>query len=914
MKKLFNKKGYTMTYAIIVIGLLLILTGSVTFISYYNLKTARIGGHVNTSFYANDGAIEEALTELNQYTYNAEVKAWERIDDHSFVVDDSKWVDFLTRIYQDVNNGTDGFTIEKGNELIALALKGEFETTFFNELYNGQQATHPFYNPSGITLSERYLDYNGYTGITLTSKPTLQPFIVSKLTENDFTADHIVSPDDIQPMTISHFKTVDEKSDGTLVDGSNGFTLTIKSDGTYHKYQKELEVNLHVVAPDYEFSVAMLTENIVMYGNDLANYALVANDNLVVLDGPVFVDGDVYAYGNYLSADKSSYGHVDVHYNLPRDHYGGVVIGYRRAPSGSDVRVYGSSVVDNFAKGSTRLYESDTVGQLTVSGNVASRNSIKIDVSKAKGNDVVPKNSYLKVSQDVYANSIYIRPDTIDAELIVGDDLMMYADLFVSGENASIQLGRAETAPSISENRSTYQPSTGELWGLHDINLAAGELYTRTGSIIISREAVSPSILANGIYLNGVVRYDVEGKGLRTPQESDPVVSYKTGESLTTYKNAIYYQSLLTDDIYQNGVFAFLSGFGKAGNLYDLISFSLDPTSTVKLDQVDYRSNHFYTMGYFASTDDDNIYKKVADADKNILKIRQAVVDSNNQFLGVHALGIVAFENVADGSGKGKVYNINKTDYNFDNTIKNNLLVGGVDKSINLLGFTYEKSDGTYREENLFAQWLDVMINDEDGDDSNDVLRKSVPLTSMTSTAIGLYNNDPTKDVYINFPASYFGSDGLPKDDHIYIKGNGGNTLNLEGTIVSRGNVYVYADAGEVVNYKGNIISEKTIYLFGAGIKNLEHDKQVIYELIHNNDGDENDPSDDGLSGLYFATYGRTVVATANSVSKGFALSLTNNQTDSNRITLNYVSSADPNGTNIIDSNSVKIDSWVETD
>ena len=112
MRKYLNKKGYTLTYAIVVIGLLLIVTGSVTFISYYNLKTARIGGQVNTSFYANDGAMEEALTELNQYVYNAEVKAWDHINEHTFI-NDPDWGDFLERIYQDVNNNTPGFSIEK---------------------------------------------------------------------------------------------------------------------------------------------------------------------------------------------------------------------------------------------------------------------------------------------------------------------------------------------------------------------------------------------------------------------------------------------------------------------------------------------------------------------------------------------------------------------------------------------------------------------------------------------------------------------------------------------------------------------------------------------------------------------------------------------------------------------------------
>jgi len=184
-------------------------------------------------------------------------------------------------------------------------------------------------------------------------------------------------------------------------------------------------------------------------------------------------------------------------------------------------------------------------------------------------------------------------------------------------------------------------------------------------------------------------------------------------------------------------------------------------------------------------------------------------------------------------------------------------------------------------------------------------------IPNLNSTSFALYNNDPTKDIYINFPDSYYGGDGKPIDtDNIYVKGVNSTIENLEGTIVSKGNVYIYSKAGETLNYKGNIISEKSIYLFGQGNKNFELDEQVVYGMIHKN------PE---LVDVYMTDFGRDIsipqgVGTGTTVEANFAVNVENNTDDSNKITINYVSNANPNGTNIIDSNAIVIDSWREID
>ncbi len=906
MKKYLNKKGYTLTYAIVVIGLLLIVTGSVTFISYYNLKTARIGGQVNTSFYANDGAMEEALTELNQYVYNAEVKAWDHINEHNFIVNDSDWVDFLERIYQDVNNGVEGFSIEKGNELIAAALKGEFESMFFSELLN-KPVTHQFFVASKDDLKDRYLDFDGYTGVVIDSTSTLKPDMITKFKSTTFTADNIVSPDTAISVDAFNFDLITVNSDGSFfVDTENpnndGFTISFRTDGTYHDYQKKLEVNTHVVAPDYEFSVAMLTENFEMYKNKLTSYGLVSNDNIVVMDGDVTVHGDIYAYGNYKD-EIGNLGHIDVMYNLPRDNYGGIVVGYKDT---SD-EIYTSDVIDN-----EFTYSGDVSGTLTVNGMASTRNSVKLETSA----------SSLNVSKDINANNLYVRDNTDSVNVNVADDIMLYSDIFIAGKNTTIKVGNSSPSIIDGTSRKTFRYSNGEIWGLHHDNPASGDAYTRLGSIIISSKAENPLIEANGVFLNGVIRYDVEGHEVRNPAVDADMTSYRTGESFTTYNNAQYYQTLMSDNIYQNGVFAFLSSFANSSGVnFDMISFD----ALAGVNQVAYRSNHYFTMGYMANNPsafglDDNYYKKVSDADKSILQLRDPNPDANGQFYGVHSPGIIAFKDIDENTSK--VYNISKTQVDFDSTKFDEILSDdtsndsdeAVDKEINLLGYRFEDGD-VYREENLFDKWLDFNV----GTEASPVARPSVPLKSMTATSFGIYNNDPSKDVYVNFPSSFYNGDGSPKDpDHIYIKGVSDSIENLEGVIVSKGDIYIYADAREVLNLNGSVISEKSIYLLGSGDKVITSNNQdeMIYGIIHKADGDENDSADDGLPGLFMTEYGRRMAVPSGAVSvrPGFGATIENNTDLDNKVTINYVSQAKQNGTNIIESNAIIIDSWREID
>lgn len=839
-----NKKGYTLTYAIIVIGLLLILTGSVTLISYYNLKTSRIGGNVNTSFYANDAALEEAISELKVYTYNAEVAAWNRIRNPN-MLNEPTWSNFLNAIYEDINNNV--MTIDQGNDVVARALRGEFESTFYNNLYSGTHASHAFFD-SGQFGVNKYLDFSAYSGLQVTAVSSLDSGIVAVLEDEDIVTDSDKSLDSIVTADASPVITVS----GISLNGDGSFDFKISSDGTYHKFNKQLEVDLTIQAPKYEFSVAMLQKNIALSRNKATNQVLLANGHIVFAEGTSNVEGDIYAYGQS----------IDVKYNGPRDNYGGIILGYEQ----DAYAAYESSTLEN-----QMGYNTDRSGAASITGNVATRNAIKMETS----------NSALTVSENVYANAFYVRPSSSNTSTTVLDNMFLYADLYIGGDNASVVVGNTTPSFAGATNRNTYRPTDGEIWGLHDANFAAGDEYTRTGSIIISTNASNPSITANGIYLFGVSRFSAFDTDIFATQSKKQ--AYKSGESMTTYKNSQYYQTLLSDNIYQSGVFATLKQFTDAANSgikYDLVTFA---NFYNNLNQVQYRSNHYYTMGFAASQDTENIYKKISDSDKAIIKLRDTLKNSDGEYYAVATTGLIAFDDISNAA-KGLVVNSTKTPSLGLDTLSKSILRTDelVDEKISLLGFTKKTGSDTYSEVSLFNSWFNTGAN-------------SVPLTSSASSDVALYNKDASKDIFIN---------ATGPSGSINILGLGTSDEKFTGTLVSAGDIYINADAGERVTFTGNIISQKNIYFIGAGEKKIIHNELDIYKAIN---------SQDALKAFYHTNNGKQLQVHLNSKDAGFDVTLANNDAESEKIRINYVSDAITDGTNVTESNSVIINNWTET-
>lgn len=829
-----NKKGYTLTYAIIIIGLLLILTASVIMITYMNFKFARTGGQINTSFYASDGALEEALTELSRYSYNAEVKAWEEVNSINYAIE--PWYGFLNDIYDDID--ADVLSIDEGNQLISDAIRGVFDSTYYNELLDssaGNPAYHNFYN-AGLSGTAKYLDFSGYTGVTFQADAEVKISILTALGTTLFVPDDIIAPSDSNPADVESVTVSD-------VALTKEIRMTIVSDGTYHEKNKRLSVDVSLLPPDYNFSTSLKTESISLRKNDITDQALAAKGSIFFLEGDTMVDGNIYGYGDQ----------IDFANDQPRQTYGGITVG----------------------DGSTTM-------NVTVTGDVASRNAF----------NVYAPNSNVSVGSGLYVNNLYFAPSAEDANVTIDKDLYMYSDLFVGANRVSVSIDTSNPDAGLdrlSLNPNEYIPTSGNLVGLLSLHPVAGDGYTRTGSIIVSETVEAPSITCNGLFLNGVVRYNLLQKDhFKSSGDED---AYKTGESFTTNQNKTYYQTLGLGSIYQSGVVSFLQEFiidpnidpDDPSNILSLISFN--DALDASLDQKEFRAIHYYSMGYNAfieHRDSSAPYSlnDISAVDKSIIKLRNPVRNpSTSAFYGVNANGIIQFKSAETLGQDGKVYH---PDIINTAAISNNqdALSRTIDEKANILGYSDYTNIGSDRhsEVNLFNAWLNNSASPVLPIDASDV-------------KVAVYNNDPSKDIYINYDVLHGG--------HIDISGqlNVANEI-FEGTVVTRGNIYI--NSSDLVTFRGNLISEKNIYLVGNGQKNIVHDELAIYSAINKSTE---------LRTLYHTTTGRELAVSGTMINNDFTALVQNN---SEEINVNSVNDMVNSGTTIIDSRSMRINSWYE--
>lgn len=270
----------------------------------------------------------------------------------------------------------------------------------------------------------------------------------------------------------------------------------------------------------------------------------------------------------------------------------------------------------------------------------------------------------------------------------------------------------------------------------------------------------------------------------------------------------------------------------------------------------------------------------ISAVDKSIIKLRNPVRNpGTTAFYGVNANGLIQFKSAETGDLDGKVYH---PDIINTAAISNNqdALSRTIDEKANILGYSDYTNIGSdiFSEVNLFNAWLNNSASPVLPIDASDV-------------KVAVYNNDPSKDIYINYDVLHAG--------HIDISGqlNVANEI-FEGTVVTRGNIYI--NSSDLVTFRGNLISEKNIYLVGNGQKNIVHDELAIYSAINKSTE---------LRTLYHTTTGRELAVSGTMINNDFTALVQNN---SEEINVNSVNDMVNSGTTIIDSRSMRINSWYE--
>ncbi len=828
MKKLLNKKGYTLTYAIIIIAILLVLVSSVIFISFFNFRMSVFGKSVNKKYYDVDAAMEATVTNLVNTIYsfekeaNAEVYHYKTTSDPEAELANYLGNDFINQLNSDLGSGI--LTTEDAAKIVEHALKGKFEAAFYNKIYKSDAATFEdtqYFNEFETDINLKYPGRTSYLSPYINPSNVPDGYITgasgSNL-ENDLKAKLSFSS-----YADSGTKTFDlVYGVNTSVPNKPEISLKVSESGSPYKY---VETVIQLSAPEYTFDTGIIRELVKLKENEILNHAILSNGN-INLKGAL-VTGNIYAYGNS----------IDVNYDQDRSIYKTI----------------------------------NVLGENTISGNVETRGVVNVNANSKLN---VSGTTAATTGNNLYANALYLNGTSATA--VIKDNLYLYSDLFINGANTKLTVGTNTTNVNYYDATTTpvtkFSVDNGFIWALHDgVMTSSGgyEGYTRTGSIILSRASTDgispanyPKVKANALYLPGVIRYKVF-KGSE---------AYKTGESMTTYNNTEYYQTLGNTNIYQTGVIAELNDYDTdptptTGTVYKLIDF----IGYAGLNQVDYRKNHYYTIGYYAAQDTtDNILKDISAEDKSIIMLRNLKGEVRTpERGGIYMNGIAPLN--------GKVYRSDRTEIvTYQDTFES--AITHADRHINYLGYYgVDSSSAGLGEQAVFDKWFDipasvpeiVVINPSSALDTTGAAYQ------VTSDAEGTlyYNSD--KDIVIQagtFKGVIFTGGNVTVE----------NGAVVEGCIIARGNVILNSGAKVVYN------------------------RDIVYTNFYNN---LCNTSGTAYDIGYVKSGGRMVNITSKSTDPAFKFTFANNPSE---ISITSFDGVESEYVNILKSNTVKVLEWKE--
>ncbi len=281
VKEKLNNQGAALLFSILLLLILSILGVTLISVAISNLKINKISGEMNTAIYMADGAIEEALSEINEITHEAEATASQWINDPSMYKSTSQWHNFMSMINERLNyDGEDEsiipLTEAEATQMIEEHLENEFENKYFGQLTDDS------------ALKEEHLQLLR----DVKFRPTFDDKRSVELRDLDITSEYIVN---------------DKK-----------ITVSIISQAAYNKYNKKMSIELDIILPKYDYIIANEKYNKKIYFNNIYKRALTSEENIMAVGGDVNINGDIYAYGTFPEEV------------WPRnENVGGVIAGYK---------------------------------------------------------------------------------------------------------------------------------------------------------------------------------------------------------------------------------------------------------------------------------------------------------------------------------------------------------------------------------------------------------------------------------------------------------------------------------------------------------------------------------------------------------------------------------------------------------
>lgn len=795
MKKLLqSQKGSSFAYVLVVISILLILSGSLITLTVANYRLGLIKGGRNTAFYFADGAIDEALAEIEEISHRAEIAASETIqkEDADFKKT-AEWSTFekwlednqapepegeIGDLSDDASQGTGGegedetyLSAEEASALYSEALNKEFQKQYLLNLLQNGRVEEDYKlidvdNDAFITENDMVLKYDGaFNTNYLTSLKTIM--FDPKGTEGF---------EEIKDMTIS--VTPEYKKDDFAI------RLTIQTSGAFNIYNKGVEVVVDLVPPTYDYVTVTSLMHETMRTNDILENALTARKDIVVVGGELKTEGDVYALGSFKNTTDVS------HYEK-----GGLVIGYDTEVENDFLGLKDSLNLKNI--------QINGVGKLNVGGHLRTAASVKPS----------HKDSTLNVTGSIYADSFIVNAFAGDTQTTLQENMFLMDDLSIQASGTAFNFGNEEVI---------YSATAGDNWVIDD------SLLTYLDGVDLSVESGGASTVENGRFnspdLSSSVRVakDVDGSSINLDFLYIPGVSYidiyrnestaggdvkkyfQTGESFTTGNNFFFYQKELEEQEERTKEVYYTDGTKD----YGMLEY-VDGEGKIQ-ESPKYKVDHFLNSvrEEYEKPEEIRDTEIVPTKDKTIMTIRSMSVEgltpeqiAVKEFDDNYALGVFM--------GNGKVYNPNRLKMQ-NGDFKDIMLPANIssDLQMGLLGYR------DYRAGKLVTRLDESDPSSEMLDQYIDFSESSKFTTINKSGLLVVLEDDEDKDVYINVPAQY-----IPEGNHIVYNGS----KFIRSLVATKGDIYIYNDGDDTLTIKGTLLAGGSIVSFGSGKKVIDN-------------------------------------------------------------------------------------------
>lgn len=556
----------------------------------------------------------------------------------------------------------------------------------------------------------------------------------------------------------------------------NLIQLTLTSNGQYNQYRKPLRVAVSLIPPDYTQVVTGDSSTVTVHQNQATSYALAAREDIVVTGGEGVthtIQGDVYAYGTF--PEKANYRISEL---------GGLLIGYRA-----------SSNILTGVSGSFDPSLVNTSAKLSIDGNLYTRSAVK----------VFGDNPNLSITESVYANAILFDKESSEGRISANGNAYLMEDLILDGTN-----------PALTVGTDARLPDTGELWGILDHDPSGSVTSGRSdlsASIIINSKTASPRITVDNAYIAGLAYFNVfrSISGVKS--------YYQTGESFTTNNNFYFYNTPLPGYTasFQTKFFTYTDENGVEHSMIEAIDSATDAI----VQSPKFKAKYFFDSGNYNTG-------SISDRDRDILTIRSISIDGEGDPLGLeenYGLGVfIANKKVLDaypdiGLAPGETLKsefMNTSAF----TARRTQVLKDMDLKMNVLATRdYQSSRNADPSDTVSTgSKMDQLIDFSQGNMTR----------ILNPNEVIVVNGDPDRDVYINVPDSVVSSLPAAEQNGIFIRENNDVFKNINGIIMTKGNVFVYNSGSTPLTFSGSIISGKSIFLMGDGQKNFRHNQQWL--------------------------------------------------------------------------------------